>query len=144
MFQKPLVEYKNTADFLKKDKDRLINEKNKKDDLLKQIEKDRQETVKKRKEERVCEFNRWENFYDGDGLNKMMYFTWSYGKEFFLSPNEDPNHEHNYIWSDPEYQGDGTIRCYNGTIKQYFGSSGRCKGCHRIVDFCGSNTTFIE
>lgn len=39
MFQKPLVDYKNTADFLKKDKDRLINEKNKKDDLFKEIEK---------------------------------------------------------------------------------------------------------
>lgn len=66
-------------------------------------------------------------------------FTWFWNDEFFLETDEG-----NYIWSSPEYNGDNTIRRYNGSLSDYISneagcSFGRDKGRHRIRDYCGDS-----
>lgn len=74
-------------------------------------------------------------------LMKMIReFTWNFGNQFFIETEEG-----NFIWSDPSYNGDNTIRKYNGSLEDYFGNSfGRDKGKHYISDYCGEDFTFVE
>jgi hypothetical protein len=67
-------------------------------------------------------------------------FTWDFGMHFFIETLKG-----NYIWSDPDYNGDNTIKRFNGEIYQYFGRSyGRDKGKHTIRDYCGDKIKIIE
>lgn len=69
----------------------------------------------------------------------MGDFTWDFGQKFFIETSVG-----NFVWSDPDYNGDGFIERYNGTIQSWFGGSyGRDKGTHRIGSYCG-NFTYIE
>lgn len=69
-------------------------------------------------------------------------FTWMWGMEFFIETNIG-----NFIWKDPEYQGDNTIRRYTGSYKDYLKEShidfGRDKGKHMISDYCGDQFTLV-
>lgn len=67
-------------------------------------------------------------------------FTWNFGNKFFIETAEG-----NFIWSDPDYNGDNTIRKFNGTLQDYFGDSfGRDKGKHYISDYCGTEFTLVD
>lgn len=67
-------------------------------------------------------------------------FTWDFGMNFFVETEHG-----NYIWSDPDYRGDNTLKKYDGTHKDYFGRLwGRGKGQHIIADYCGDDVIVIE
>lgn len=53
------------------------------------------------------------------GLETIAEFTWLWTNEFFLETSDG-----NYIWSDPSYGGDNTIRPYFDTFQEYL------KECH--------------
>jgi hypothetical protein len=65
--------------------------------------------------------------------NLIGEFIWNFGSEFFIETDYG-----NFIWSDPDYGGDNTIRKYRGSFSKYIkGGFGRDKGRHKIFDFCG-------
>lgn len=66
-------------------------------------------------------------------------FTWDFGNQFLLETSKG-----NYVWSDPDYGGDNTIRPLKGTVKDFLQPFGRCKGKHFIDDYCGSEVKIIE
>ena len=71
-------------------------------------------------------------------LDTVGEFTWGFGNEFFI---ETP--EGNFVWSDPDYSGDNTIRFFNGTYQDWCKHQnlpyGRDKGKHTIRGYCGEN-----
>lgn len=72
-------------------------------------------------------------------MNVVGEFTWDFGQNFFI---ETPIG--NFVWSDPDYYGDNTIRTFNGSIQDYFGEGfGRCKGRHTISGYCGEDFEFV-
>lgn len=90
------------------------------------------------------QFNQWKPiFIDGGFLNKPLTkdsfccFVWGFSSEFLLRRY---NLEHMlpygdwYIWSDPEYNGDNTIKLFKGNPTNF---NGRSKGLHFIDNFCG-------
>jgi len=62
-------------------------------------------------------------------------------KTFFLQTDEG-----NFVWSDPEYNGDNTIVSFDGTYKDWCRKEeipfGRDKGRHTIENYCGSDVIF--
>lgn len=59
-------------------------------------------------------------------------FTWNFSMYFFIETAIG-----NFLYSCPDYEGDGSIKHYQGTAKEYFkGSFGRYKGLHLISDYC--------
>ena len=76
---------------------------------------------------------------DNDLLKQYADFTWNFGMLFFVETSIG-----NFIWSDPDYGGDNSFRKTNQTINEFFGSSfGRCKGKHKIENYCGSFISII-
>ena len=72
-------------------------------------------------------------------LDSFASFTWDFGQNFILEVGGNC-----YIWSDPDYNGDNTIRPLAGTFDEYFkGYFGRDKGIHRIIDYCGPNVSIL-
>jgi hypothetical protein len=75
-------------------------------------------------------------------LETIADFTWNYHSEFLLETNNG-----NYIWSDPDYNGNNTIKKYNGTYKEWCEVNnipfGREKGVHKISEYCGTDVKFI-
>ena len=62
-------------------------------------------------------------------------FTWDFGQEFFIETSEG-----NFVWSDPDYNGDNSLTPYAGTYKQWIGRGfGRDKGKSIIALKCGEN-----
>lgn len=73
-------------------------------------------------------------------LTDVAEFTWDFGMHFFLETATG-----NYIWSDPAYGGDNTIKGTNQTYKQFIkGRFGRSKGKHTISGYCGDKVVIIE
>ena len=74
-------------------------------------------------------------------LDTVAEFTWNYGNEFFLETSEG-----NYVWFDPDYQGNNTIVEFQGNYKLWCEVNnipfGRDKGKHRIGDYCGNEVVF--
>jgi len=67
--------------------------------------------------------------------NLVGDFTWDFSCYFFIETNEG-----NFIWSDPDYQGDNTIKATNLSYEQWInGSVGRSKGKHIISHYCGED-----
>jgi len=64
-------------------------------------------------------------------LSQAGKFTWSFGVEFFVETEEG-----NYIWSDPDYGGNGNIYKYYGNYYMWCEDLsipfGRDKGRHTI------------
>jgi hypothetical protein len=73
-------------------------------------------------------------------LNEMAEFTWDFGQKFFVETKHG-----NFVWSDPDYNGDNTMMEYPGTAWDFFRPMyGRSKGKHIISDYCGDQFTVIE
>ena len=49
-----------------------------------------------------------------------------------------------YIWSDPEFNGDHTIRSLNCSFEEYFKDDPACDaGKWRIIDYCGPDVKIL-
>lgn len=74
-------------------------------------------------------------------LDSIAEFTWGFGHLFLLQVGQEY-----YVWSDPDYQGDNTIRPFKGDPLNFAspGFCGRDKGTHRIRDYCGEDVKFEE
>ena len=68
--------------------------------------------------------------------NLIGDFTWLWGDEFFIETENA-----NFVWSDPNYDGDNTIRLISGSFRDYLRENnldfGRSKGRHFISNYCG-------
>lgn len=71
-------------------------------------------------------------------------FTWDFGHQFFIETEVG-----NFVWSDPDYQGDDTMRLFKGSYNDWiggqggFGAFGRSKGRHQISRYCGDKFTLV-
>ena len=76
-------------------------------------------------------------------LDAVGNFTWLWGQYFFIETNHN-----NYVWSDPEYGGDDTIRPYDGSLEKFCNELniplGRDKGRHVIRDYCGDDVQIVR
>jgi hypothetical protein len=75
-------------------------------------------------------------------LTDVAMFSWNYGDEFFLETDKG-----NFVWSDPDYQGDNTIRPFEGNHSDWLNENGlefsRDKGQHTIEGYCGKDVKII-
>ena len=78
---------------------------------------------------------------NGITLDSMAEFTWDFGNRFLLKCNNKY-----YVWSDPYYKGDNTIRPYSGNPLHFTtpGFAGRSKGMNLIRNKCGDQVKFID
>lgn len=71
-------------------------------------------------------------------LDTVADFIWFWSDKFFLETSEG-----NFIWSDPDYQGNNTIVPFKGTMAEYCKQTkipfGRDKGKHTIRGYCGED-----
>jgi len=71
-------------------------------------------------------------------MNMLGKFTWDFGQCFFIETEVG-----NFVWSDPDYNGDNSIKPFRGTVQDYFGKGyGRCKGEHIVSCYCGEDFIF--
>jgi hypothetical protein len=75
-------------------------------------------------------------------LNSMGEFAWAWNYKFFIETGYG-----NYVWHDPDYGGDNTIRKYNGTLRAFIQEEGisvvRDKGEHILRNYCGSEVKAV-
>ena len=75
-------------------------------------------------------------------LDDVAAFGWDFGMFFFLQTAKG-----NFLWSDPDYGGDGTIKPFPGTLEEYCLQSSipyvRDKGSHIIRDYCGDSVKIV-
>lgn len=78
-------------------------------------------------------------------LDDVADFVWGFDHEFLLKVEKDGETRY-YVWSDPDYNGDNTIRPYTGNPMDFTspGFSGRCKGRHFIRRYCGDEVKILE
>lgn len=71
-------------------------------------------------------------------LDDIGDFCWDFGQCFFIETNKG-----NFVWSDPVYAGNNTIRPYDGDIGDFCRKNHipflRDKGCHTIRSYCGED-----
>jgi len=71
-------------------------------------------------------------------LDTVATFIWGYGQKFFIETSDN-----NYVWSDPDYDGDNKITPFKGTYNEWLKSEGllfgRDKGDHTIRGYCGED-----
>ena len=74
-------------------------------------------------------------------LDSIGKFTWGFGSKFLIQIED-----RYYVWSDPNYNGDNTIRPYFENPSDFTspGFCGRDKGIHSIRRYCGNNVKFID
>ncbi len=72
-------------------------------------------------------------------LNEMGEFTWDFGHLFVIQTRFGM-----FVWSDPGYGGDNTVRPYEGRFKDFFYPYGRDKGIHNIGTYCGKDIILLE
>lgn len=76
-------------------------------------------------------------------LAKKGMFTWNFGQLFHIEVSKTENYE----WSDPDYNGDNTIRLclpYKEWIKNQNMNYGRMKGIHVIGNYCDSEVKLVD
>lgn len=70
-------------------------------------------------------------------------FTWNFNLYFFIELSIG-----SFVWSDPDYGGDNSFRKVDYSYKEWCRLSnipyGRCKGKHRISDYCGRNIRVLN
>jgi hypothetical protein len=73
-------------------------------------------------------------------INDIADFTWSFGSQFLLETAHG-----DYVWSDPDYEGNNTIVPFTGDKANFTseGFMGRDKGKHVIRDYCGPDVKII-
>ena len=101
----------------------------------------------------------WLSFFDENGYNMNMEFTWSLcGKWFHVSPagfeSSGPMARYNYAWSNPQYPGGNNIILpYYGDVGDFTAPNfGRDKGVHNVrkycnkcfVGYCGRDVEFVK
>ncbi len=76
------------------------------------------------------------------GLDTVANFVWGFGQEFLLIVKD----KEFYVWSAPDYNGDNTIKPYNGNASDFTspGFCGRDKGIHSIGSYCGDAVKFMN
>lgn len=71
-----------------------------------------------------------------DLLDQVGEFTYMWGHRFFVETSLG-----NFLWSDPDYDGDNSIRQFHGSYKDACKfldvSFGRDKGKHVVRAYCG-------
>ncbi len=71
-------------------------------------------------------------------LDSVGDFTWDFGQKFFVETEYG-----NFVWSDPDYNGDNSFTKYEGTYEDWMpavsGRFGRSKGKHIIRQYCGND-----
>lgn len=76
-------------------------------------------------------------------LDDIGSFTWSFHDKFFIETSKG-----NFVWSDPEYQGDNTIKSFDGSLESWCRAEGipygRDKGTHTIRGYCGEEVKIIS
>ena len=80
-------------------------------------------------------------------LDTIAHIYWNFNKVFLLEVQTDnADITYNYVWSDPDYGGDNTIRPYRGTPENFthIGFCGRDKGNHSVKNYCGEKVIFIH
>ena len=67
-------------------------------------------------------------------LKELAEFTWDFGSKFFVETKYG-----NFVWSDPDYNGDNTMTEFPGEVWEFFGPDGfgRAKGTHLVSRYCG-------
>lgn len=74
-------------------------------------------------------------------LDDLAEFTWNFGSQFFI---ETKNHG-NWVWSDPDYQGDHTLTKTELTVQQWLAPLyGRDKGKGIVRYFVGEDVRIVE
>lgn len=75
-------------------------------------------------------------------------FTWMWGQTFFITTHNEDNEKENFVWLDPNYGGDNTIRPYSGSLQDYCEEKsidyGRNKGVHLISEYCGNDVVVLK
>lgn len=75
-------------------------------------------------------------------LYEVGEFSWDFGSNFFIE-----THLGNYIWSDPDYNGDNTLRPYPGSLESFLKDRDipyvRDKGKHIVRDYCGPDVKVV-
>lgn len=78
-----------------------------------------------------------------DILSLEGEFAWDFGCHFFIETAKG-----NFVWSDPDYEGDNTLVPFTGTYKDYLRETGvpfcRDKGTHTIEAYCGKDIIFKD
>lgn len=68
-------------------------------------------------------------------FNLQGEFTWMWNDVFFIETSQG-----NFIWSDPDYGGNNTIKHYPHTYGEFLQEAdlpfGRSKGCHIVGHYC--------
>lgn len=84
--------------------------------------------------------------FDNSPLTKdsICQFTWGFDSRFLIRKYDfyhKVSYGDFYVWSDPEYNGDNTIKKYEGYPQHFTGKNfcGRNKGHHSIYAFCGDS-----
>jgi len=75
-------------------------------------------------------------------LDMVGKFTWSFGHLFHIETKAGC-----FEWSDPDYDGDNTIRpcgSYKNWVKKHGIPYGRAKGRHVIRGYCGENWILVD
>lgn len=75
-------------------------------------------------------------------VNVTGLFTWLWDCHFHIETDVG-----NFLWSDPDYNGDDTIRpcgTYAEILDEFQIDFGREKGRHRIGDYTGETFTYVE
>jgi hypothetical protein len=66
-------------------------------------------------------------------LSTVGDFTWDFNQRFFVETSYG-----NFIWSDPDYNGDNSFVKTDLSINEFFSPYfGSCKGRHVISEYCG-------
>ena len=76
-------------------------------------------------------------------LDDIGEFTWSFNRQFFIETSKG-----NFVWNDPDYDGDNTIKPFNGDYKKWCDPInipfGRDKGTHTIRGYCGDQVVIKD
>ena len=69
-------------------------------------------------------------------------FTYMWGMHFFIETSLG-----NFVWADPNYQGDNTMTLFSGSYQDYCKKHkidfGRSKGTHQVGHYCGTDFTVV-
>jgi len=75
-------------------------------------------------------------------LDDVADFVWMWNERWFLETVKGF-----YIWLDPDYGGDNTIKKYNGSLRDFCEAEGidfgRDKGKHIIRRYCGDDVKIV-
>ena len=73
-------------------------------------------------------------------LDDVAEFSWDFGQKFFVETYQHGN----FVWNDPDYNGDNTFKQTAQTFKEYAnGMLFRDKGIRHVKSYCGDDIEII-